>query len=63
MFDLLAHFLCKILQGREGEYMMAMLWVNQILLGKKDYSDVPARLKAQVKYLLLDAGYAELAEE
>lgn len=63
MFDFLAHFLYKIFLGREGAYMVAMLWANQILLGKKDFDDVPARLKAQVKELLLDAGYAELAGE
>lgn len=43
--------------------MMAMLWTNQILLGKKTFADVPRLLKAQVKELLIDAGYAELAEE
>lgn len=63
MLDFLAHFLYKIFLGREGTYMVAMLWANQILLGKKDFDDVPARLKAQVKELLLDAGYAELAGE
>lgn len=43
--------------------MVAMLWVNQILIGKKSYSDVPARLKEQVKELLTDAGKEDLVTE
>ena len=43
--------------------MMAMLWVNQILLGKKAYVDVPRLLKPKVKELLIDAGYEELVTE
>ena len=33
--DILAHFLCKILFGKEGTFMMAMLWAQQIMFGKK----------------------------
>ena len=40
--------------------MIAMLWCNQIILGKKTYADVPRLLKAKVKELLIDAGYDEL---
>lgn len=43
--------------------MMAMLWANQILLGKKTYAQVPALLKEQVKELLIDAGYEDLVTE
>ena len=43
--------------------MMAMLWAQQILLGKKKYSDVPRLLKPKVKELLIDAGYEELVTE
>lgn len=43
--------------------MMAMLWANQILLGKKTYAQVPAKLKAQVKEILIDSGYEELVTE
>ena len=43
--------------------MIAMLWANQIILGKKTYADVPRRLKAKVKELLIDAGYDELIVE
>lgn len=43
--------------------MVAILWANQILIGKKSYSDVPARLKEQVKELLTDAGKEDLVTE
>ena len=48
---------------KEARFMMAMLWVNQILLGKKVYTDVPRLLKPKVKELLIDAGYEELVTE
>ena len=43
--------------------MMAMLWAQQILLGKKTYNQVPRLLKAQVKEILIDAGYEEVVNE
>ena len=43
--------------------MMAMLWANQIMLGKKTYALVPRLLKEQVKEILIDAGYEELVTE
>ena len=43
--------------------MMAMLWTQQILLGKKVYTDVPRLLKPKVKELLIDAGYEKLVTE
>lgn len=43
--------------------MMALLWVNQILLGKRTYAQVPRLLKAQVKELLIDSGYEDLVTE
>ncbi len=52
-----------LLFGKEGEIMMAMLWCQQILLGKKTFAQVPKLLKEQVKELLIDSGYPELAEE
>ena len=48
---------------KEVRLMMAMLWTQQILLGKKKYSDVPRLLKPKVKELLIDAGYEELVTE
>lgn len=43
--------------------MMAMLWAQQIMLGKKEYVQVPRLLKEQVKEILIDSGMPELAEE
>ena len=43
--------------------MIAMLWANQIILGKKTYAEVPRLLKAKVKELLIDARYEELIVE
>lgn len=42
---------------------MAMLWAQKIILGKKQYSDVPRLLKAQVKEILLESGMDELVAE
>lgn len=55
--------LCKILFGKESDIMIAMLWANQIILGKKTFNQVPAKLKEQVRELLVDAGCEELIEE
>lgn len=43
--------------------MIAMLWANQIMKGKKTYKEVPTLLKNQVKEILIDAGYEELVVE
>lgn len=43
--------------------MMAMLWAQQIMLGKKTYEQVPRLLKDQVKEILIDSGMPELAVE
>ena len=40
--------------------MIAKLWANQIILGKKSFLEVPAKLKNKVKELLINAGYEEL---
>ena len=41
--------------------MMAMLWAQQIMLGKKTFEQVPRLLKKQVKDILVDSGMGELA--
>ena len=43
--------------------MLAMLWVQQILLGKKTYSQVPRLLKESVKEILIDSGFENLVTE
>ena len=42
---------------------MAMLWAQQILLGKKVFSQVPRLLKDKVREILIDSGMDELTEE
>ena len=42
---------------------MAMLWAQQIMLGKAVYADVPRLLKDKVKTLLVDSGMEELVEQ
>ena len=55
--------LFSLLLGKGGETMMAMLWAQQIMLGKKTYAQVPRLLKAQVKEILIDSGCEELVQE
>lgn len=55
--------LAKIIFGKESEAMMAMLWAQQIMLGKKTYADVPRLLKDQVKEILIDSGCEYLVTE
>lgn len=42
--------------------MLAMLFATYIMDGKKDYADVPAMLKPQVKDILVKEGLGQLAE-
>jgi len=53
----------KLLFGKDGEIMMAMLWAQQIMLGKKTFKDVPRLLKDKVKEILVDSGMEELVTE
>lgn len=53
----------NIIFGKEGEFMMAMLWAQQIMLGKKTYEQVPRLLKEQVKEILIDSGCEDLVTE
>ena len=52
-----------LLMNKEDYYMMAMLWAQQIMLGKKTYAQVPRLLKEQVKEVLIDSGMEELVTE
>ena len=49
--------------GKDGIAMMAMLWAQQIMLGKKTYDQVPRLLKDKVKEILEDSGMGELAND
>lgn len=55
--------LLLFLLGKDGRYMMAMLWAQQIMLGKKTYAQVPRLLKDQVKEILIDSGMEHLVTE
>lgn len=43
--------------------MMAMLWAQQIMLGKKTFKQVPRLLRETVKEILIDSGCEDLIEE
>ena len=51
-----------IYKMKEMTNVLAMLWVQQIVNGKKTYAQVPRLLKSQVAELLRDAGLEELVE-
>ena len=51
-----------ILCGKEGTTVMAMLYAQAIINGKKTFADVPRLLKEQVKEILIDSGLPELVE-
>ena len=51
------------LYARKDEDMMAMIWAQQIMLGKKTYARVPRLLKDKVKEILIDSGCEELVTE
>lgn len=52
-----------ILFGKGGDIMMAMLWAQKIMLGKKTFEDVPRLLRDQVKEILVESGLEELVVE
>lgn len=60
---ILYKLLTYILFGKGGDVMMAMLWAQKIILGKKKYSDVPRLLKEQVKEILEESGLESLVTE
>lgn len=54
-------FLIKILLGKEVRDM-AIIYAILIIKGKKKFSDVPDRIKDQVKEVLIDLDCGDLAE-
>jgi hypothetical protein len=52
-----------ILFQKEGETMIAMLWAQKIILGKKTFSQVPRLLKDQVREILIECGCEDLIDE
>lgn len=55
--------LVTALMGRKEREMMAMIWAQQIMLGKKTFAQVPRLLKDKVREILIDSGCEELIEE
>lgn len=63
VFLRIAYILFYLKKDEESEFMMAMLWAQQIMLGKKRFSQVPRLLKEKVREILIDSGMEELIEE
>ena len=55
-------FILQLILGG-GEIMMAMFFAQRVILGKASFAEVPAKLKDQVRELLVDAGLPELVQE
>lgn len=58
----------KILFGKEGETMMAMLWAQKIMYAAKEeaialYKRVPRLLKDKVEQILIESGCEDLIKE
>ena len=51
-----------VMSGKE-EDMMAMIWAQQIMLGKKTFAQVPRLLKEKVREVLIDSGGEDLVTE
>ena len=52
----------RVMSGKE-EDMMAMIWAQQIMLGKKTFAQVPRLLKEKVREVLIDSGCEDLVTE
>lgn len=49
--------------GKEGPAVMAMLYAQAIMQGKKTFADVPRLLKEKVREVLIDSGCEDLIIE
>ena len=58
---MLFQFIIKILFRKDVE-SMAVVYATLIIKGKKNFADVPDRIKDQVKEVLIDLDCPELAE-
>ena len=54
-------FIIKILFRKDVE-SMAIIYATLIIKGKKEYTDVPPRIKEKVKQVLIDLDLGELVE-
>ena len=62
MASMLNIFGLLVMSGKE-EDMMAMIWAQQIMLGKKIFAQVPRLLKEKVREVLIDSGCEDLVTE
>lgn len=60
---MLKRLIIHLIFKKEEIEMIAMLWTQRILNGKKTYDQVPRLLKEQVKELLIESGYEDLVTE
>ena len=51
-----------VMSGKE-EDMMAMIWAQQIMLGKKTFAQVPRLLKEKGREVLIDSGCEDRVTE
>lgn len=58
---MLFNLIIKILFRKDVEEM-AVVYATLIIKGKKNFADVPERIKEQVKLVLIDLDCPELAE-
>ena len=58
---MLFQIIIKILFRKDVDEM-AVVYATLIIKGKKDFADVPARIKEQVKNVLIDLDCGDLAE-
>lgn len=56
------NFLLCLIWGK-GVKEMAVVYATLIIKGKKNFADVPARLKEQVKEILIDLDCSDLVTE
>lgn len=63
MLNALNTLLLRLIFGKEGDTMIAMLWAQRIMNGKKTFDQVPRLLKEQVKEILVESGVEFLITE
>ena len=52
-----------LVMSGQDEDMMAMIWAQQSMLGKKTFAQVPRLLKEKVREVLIDSGCEDLVTE
>lgn len=60
---MLRELIIDLLMTKEEKEMVAMLWAQKIIYGKKRFSDVPAKLKDKVREILIESDLEELMKE